>query len=301
MDVGFQSTLPSVARLARIIIQPVIPSLTSESESRGEPDFGPVDIVVTVKAYPVISQRHGEAVCVAGIRTDTEKPKWARLWPIPFRNLAAYRQFKKYQRIHLKAKPGHDGRPETLTPDVDTITLGPTLSTANDWRARRRLVEPLIIDSTCEVQRLHTSKGTSLAVVRVGEVQGLEVEPESSSWSHEQEAILSQLNLLGPSQAKLEKVPFTFKLRYKCHESGCREHLQTIVDWEIGEAYRSWRGFAPQERVAKIREKWLGELFGPHKESLIYIGNMAGHPNNFLVLGVFWPPKLQGSQLSLLQ
>ncbi len=264
-------------------------------------DFRPVDIVVTVKAYPVITQRHGEAVCVAGIRTDTEKPKWARLWPIPFRDLMAYRQFKKYQRIRVSAKPGHDGRPETLTPDVDTIILGATLSTSNDWRARRRLIEPLIVDSTCEVQRLQSTNGTSLAVVRVGEVKGLEVEPEAATWSHEQEAAMNQLNLLGPRQAMLEKVPYTFKLRYKCLESGCHEHVQTIVDWEIGEAYRSWRGYAPEVRVEKIREKWLGELFGPTKESLIYIGNMAAHPKNFLVLGVFWPPKLQGSQLSLLQ
>jgi hypothetical protein len=276
-------------------------SLTREFGSSGEPNFRPVDIVVTVKAYPVISQRHGESVCVAGVRTDTDKPEWARLWPIRFRELTAYRQFKKYQRISLIARPGHDGRPETLTPDVDTITLGHTLTTANDWRARRRLIEPLIIDSTCEVQRLHARNGTSLAVVRVGDVQDLEVRPESATWSDEQEAVINQLNLLGPRRAKLEKVPYTFKLRYRCPESGCHEHVQTIVDWEIGEAYRRWRGYSPEERVEKIREKWLGELFGPKRESLIFIGNMALHPKNFLVLGVFWPPKLQGLQLSLLQ
>jgi hypothetical protein len=275
--------------------------MPERGEPGGDPDFGLVDILVTVKAYPVVSQRHGEAVCVAGIRTDTEKPKWARLWPIPFRDLAVYRQFKKYQRIRLSARPGHDGRPETLTPDVDTITLGPTLTTAKDWRARRRLIEPLIIDSTCEVQRLQTTNGTSLAVVRVGEVQSLEVERQSATWSVEQDSVMNQLNLLGPRQGMLEKVPYTFKLRYRCQVPGCKEHLQTIVDWEIGEAYRGWRGYAPEVRVEKIREKWLGELFGPNKESLIYIGNMAAHPKNFLVLGVFWPPKLQGSQLSLLQ
>jgi hypothetical protein len=281
-------------------IQPKEGSATPASQPRSNAHFAPVELVVTVKAYPVISQRHGEAVCVAGIRTDIEKPKWVRLWPIPFRDLAAYQQFKKYQRIRVNARGGHDGRPETLTPDVDTITLGPILNTANDWRARRRLIEPLAVNSTCEVQRLQAKDGTSLAVVRIGDVLDLVVEPDAATWSHQQDGVLSQLNLLGSNQTKLEKVPYTFRLHYRCPESGCHGHLQTIVDWEIGEAYRSWHGFAPEVRVSKIREKWIGELLGPHRESLIYIGNMASHPKNFLVLGVFWPPKLEGSQLSLL-
>src|ERR1700674_3007527 len=39
-----------------------------------------ISLVVTVKAYPAISRKHGEAVCVAGIRTDTPEPRWVRLW-----------------------------------------------------------------------------------------------------------------------------------------------------------------------------------------------------------------------------
>jgi hypothetical protein len=34
-----------------------------------------ISLLVTVKGYPAISKRYGEAVCVAGIRTDTPRPE----------------------------------------------------------------------------------------------------------------------------------------------------------------------------------------------------------------------------------
>ena len=57
--------------------------------------FSRVRLMVTVKAYPNISQRHGEVVCVAGIRTDQAQPAWVRLWPVQFRDLAFADRFEK--------------------------------------------------------------------------------------------------------------------------------------------------------------------------------------------------------------
>src|SRR5260221_1049485 len=45
-----------------------------------------VSLVETVKAYPAISQKNGEAVWVAGIRTDTT-PEWVRLAQASFKKL----------------------------------------------------------------------------------------------------------------------------------------------------------------------------------------------------------------------
>ena len=38
-------------------------------------------ILVTVKAYPEKSKRHGQVVCTIGI---TEEGEWIRLYPMPF-------------------------------------------------------------------------------------------------------------------------------------------------------------------------------------------------------------------------
>jgi hypothetical protein len=44
-------------------------------------------ILVTVKAYPVLSDAHGECICVAGVRVDDGPSRWVRLFPVPFRDL----------------------------------------------------------------------------------------------------------------------------------------------------------------------------------------------------------------------
>lgn len=56
-------------------------------------------VLITVKTYPAPSARHGETVCIAGVRIDGDQPSFIRLYPIPFRMLEASSQFKKYQVI----------------------------------------------------------------------------------------------------------------------------------------------------------------------------------------------------------
>jgi hypothetical protein len=125
-----------------------------------------ISLLVTVKAYPALSQKYGEVVCVAGIRTDTEKPEWARLFPVGFRSMPFDRQFKKYQLITVEAVP-HTGdkRPETLRPNVDSLEVGDFVPSTNGWAERRPFVEPLLVDSMCD--------GMSLAAFRPGEILDL--------------------------------------------------------------------------------------------------------------------------------
>ena len=52
-------------------------------------------MLVTVKAYPAISGKYGEVVCIAGVRIDTPKPEWARLYPVPFRDLPFQQRFQE--------------------------------------------------------------------------------------------------------------------------------------------------------------------------------------------------------------
>lgn len=48
-------------------------------------------IFITVKTYPSISASYGELVCTAGIREDGS---WIRIYPVPFRTLETWRQYK---------------------------------------------------------------------------------------------------------------------------------------------------------------------------------------------------------------
>ena len=97
-----------------------------------------IQVVVTVKAYPSVSVKYGESVCVAGIRTDTEAPQWVRLYPVEYRDLPVDRRVAKYEEIALQVSPSSDTRPESLRPDTTTIEVQRKITTGKDrkWSER---------------------------------------------------------------------------------------------------------------------------------------------------------------------
>jgi len=69
------------------------------------------DVLVVVKAAPVLTRAFDETMCVAAITLD-EDPRWIRLHPVPFRDLADEERFKKYQRVKAQViRPKSDRRP----------------------------------------------------------------------------------------------------------------------------------------------------------------------------------------------
>ncbi|MGH9069979.1 MAG: hypothetical protein ACRDX8_02130 [Acidimicrobiales bacterium] len=223
-----------------------------------------IEVLVTVKDYPSASVKYGEAVCVAGIRTDTPQPSWVRLYPVEFRDLPIDKQFAKYEKVALDVIASSDGRPESRKPLADTIRSLGKLSTGKDrrWRERRRYVEPLLVESMCAAREAQVTTGCSLAAFRPTEVQEVIARPEED--------------------------------RYSCGGS-CKGHEQSIIDWEIQEFYRKCqRQHGEQEAVRLVRQRWLEVLCGPTRDTVFFVDNQHLHPASFLVLGVFWPPKPSG-------
>ncbi len=102
-------------------------------------------------------------------------------------------------------------------------------------------------------------------------------------------------------KSELEKAPHTFIYRWECQEPACQGHVQSIADWEIGEAYRSWRrrGY---DAVEEIKRKWLEVLCAEKRDTHLFVGDQHKRPGKFLVLGVFYPerrPEVQAGQLAL--
>lgn len=145
-----------------------------------------IRLVVTVKAYPTASVKYGEAVCVAGIRTDTRDPKWVRLYPVDFRDLPFDKQFKKWSEIEIDVSESSDTRPESLRPDTTSITVVRDLGTARRWADRRPLVEPLLVESMCAARERQRLDGTSLAAFRPASVIDVAIEPEPDDWTPQQ-------------------------------------------------------------------------------------------------------------------
>jgi hypothetical protein len=160
-----------------------------------------ISLLVTVKAYPALSTTYGEAVCVAGIRSDTPTPEWVRLYPMQFRDMPFDQRFKKYQLISVEAtKHSSDRRPETYRPDPDTLELGEVLDPSKGWVKRRPFVEPLLVESMCEVAARQRQDGTSLAAFRPAEVLDLEIDDDEEEWTSSQAGVAAQPSLFFPTK-----------------------------------------------------------------------------------------------------
>lgn len=261
-------------------------------------DWQEADITITVKAYPAVSTKYRETVCVAGIREGLlGSAQHIRLYPVPFRDLPFEQRFKKWDRIRVKVrKAKNDSRPESFTPDMGSISMGGHLDTKKKWQARRSVVDQLPRYSMCALQALQAEQGTSLGLVAPSEV--LDFTATTRERDEREEArryLASQPTLFDIDKKDLplvEAIPFSFRYVYRCED--CKPgklHRQSIIDWEINQAYRRWRDeYGADQVIDRLRSKWLGELCGPEKDTMFFSGNMHQHPGSFLILGTWWPP-----------
>jgi len=248
-------------------------------------------ILITVKAYPNPSKKYTETVCAAGI--DLADKKWLRLYPIPFRDLELRKKFKKYDIIQADiTKAPNDSRPESYQINCDSISLISSLGTKDGWKARKEHILPLLDNSMCEIERKCKKKGVSLGCFKP--LRGVEFswEPVTDKWRPGLEERYAQLSLFNRQKQVLDKIPYIFRFKYFCqNDPGCKGHNQCIIDWEIGESYRSWKPrYKTEERTLQmIKKKWQDQMFGEDRDTYLFVGNQHLY-RTFMILGVFWPP-----------
>jgi hypothetical protein len=148
-------------------------------------------VLIVVRTYPTPATKGVEVSCTAGITSESE---WIRLYPIPYRSLDEEQRFAKYQWIEVGVtKAKGDTRPESYTPNLDTIKLGDKVSTSDEWRARRQLIRPLLRPSLCGLQKERDERGCpTLGIFKPAKINGLVIEPTDADWSAEQSAKLAQ-------------------------------------------------------------------------------------------------------------
>jgi len=260
-----------------------------------------IELLIVVKSYPNPSQSLGEASCVVGICKDRG---FVRIYPIPFRKLEDEKQFAKYETVRLQVQdPRNDPRPNTFRPQVESIrVVEQPLTTKDNWRLRKEWVMPLVSTSMCEIQREQERSGLSMGFFKPAEVIDVTQEEEDQKeWSAKDLAKLEQKDFFMTKENKpLEKLPYKWRYRYRCSDPDCTGHHQSIIDWELGQLYRTLKrkGLTdPKEIHEKIREKFLHEICAPDRDVHFFTGNMLKHPKDFLILGVFWPRTEQQMQL----
>ncbi|MBI5286333.1 MAG: hypothetical protein HY878_01920 [Deltaproteobacteria bacterium] len=249
--------------------------------------------MVTVKAYPNPSRKYGETVCVAGIELTNKK--WIRLYPIPYRDLDNDKKFKKYNVIEVKAtKALDDKRPESFKVDINSIRIIDWYDTKNHWKKRKKLLFPTLSSSLCEIYEESESNGKSLGMFKP---QNVEFNYQYAKPKDEDArgACYAQLSFYNKNKDVIEPIPYEFRYSFNCDgKVDCGGHSLPIIDWEIGQSYRSWRWKYRGEGVLleKIKERWLDNMCSYKKDTYFFVGNWKRFRDNFMILGVFYPPKV---------
>lgn len=268
-------------------------------------------ILITVKTYPTLSKKYGELVCTAGLRADGS---WIRIYPVPFRQLEAYRKFPKYSFIEAEViRNTRDARPESHKVSTDTIELtGEQLATHDNWRERR--------DWILKRGKVHTNIGEliqankrgelSLATFKPKRIVGFKIEPDNPDWGKAKlaavDALARQGDLFsgwkGQDLAYLvRKLPWKFS--YIVEDDAGYQSTMMIEDWEIGELY--WNclrtSSSDQEAAEKVRKKYITEFKG--RDLYLYLGTTKKFDrwasNPFVIIGVFYPPLNLQEELEL--
>lgn len=248
-------------------------------------------VLITVKAPPNPSKKYQETNCCAGIEIDTGK--WIRLYPIPFRLLNDYQQFPKYSIISVACtKPLRDKRIESYKIDQDSIEILRQVGTRNSWDERKSIVLPTLSSSFCEILE-EVKHHKSLGIFKPDNIV-FKVGKTVSKDKKKRQVAYKQHHLFDKTLKPLEEIPFSFYYEFKCHRCPtCNGHKLMIHDWELTQAYRSWRHKYEDKNLLlnKIEEKWLHNLCSCKNDVYFCVGNVWRRPKQFMVLGVFYPPK----------
>ena len=252
-------------------------------------------VLITVKTYPIPSAKYDELVCTAGV---TESGDFVRLYPINFRDLPFSQQYKKYQWIQVMVEKhrGRDVRRESYRPDSDTIQIigEPIKSNPGNWVERARYALAKKARSMEELNDQREADRTSLGIFKPKKVHDLVISADDPDWKAGFKAALQQARLWDDrtvSKVPPRKVPFKFRYRFECDDLRCKGHRMMIEDWEVGALF--WRlvdqGFSHKDAADKVREKFLGALCGPDKDTHFFVGTILAYPKTWVVIGVFYP------------
>lgn len=250
-------------------------------------------VLITVLTYPHPSREYNELVCTAGI---TEEGEWVRLYPIPYRDLPRGLKFKKYQWIEIElGERGqqNDKRKESHRPDIESIKiLGEPIPTNKTWEVRRKIIDKLPVHTVKELREQYEANKTSLGIVRPTRILEVKVEEADRDWKPQWQVIYDQFRLFGEPPKTLNKIPYKFSYVFECSDSHT-PHSAMIEDWELGVLYlrEVARLGSEDAAIESVKNNYFTMMCDPKRDTHLFMGTTFPY-NSWVVLGVFYPPKI---------
>ena len=154
------------------------------------------------------------------------------------------------------------------------------------------MLAPLFAKSLCELQRTQRERGwPTLGIFRPKAITRLALESTSDQWTTRELAILNRALLpfqRAPAK-QLEKVPFDFRYSFRCDDDSCKGHALTCTDWEMGQAYRRWHQSYGRGWEQQFRQRFESDMQGKY-DTHFFVGTIHQHPNNWIIVGLYYPP-----------
>lgn len=210
-------------------------------------------------------------------------------------------------------KNASDFRPESYRPaDIDSELVRLDTLDSKHWEDRKKIVlrnvrvnlDDLIAEAKDE------NIGTSLAVLKPKEIIDFKYRPCAREWDKSKlEAVLArqaQISLFDKQETEklfkvVRKLPYKFSYVFTTEDGKKRDLM--IEDWEVGALYWNMirKGCTEEEACQEVRKKFLDEL--TQRDLYFFMGTTLRYHkvalNPFIIIGVFYPPKTEKSQLSL--
>lgn len=271
-------------------------------------------ILISVKTYPTLSATYDELVCTAGFKEDGS---WVRIYPVPYRKLNYADQYEKWQWIEMDiVRNTKDFRKESYRPaDLDKdIIIGEKVPTTKNWALRKEIaLRNVYTDMSVLIGEAKDKDiGTSLAVLKPKKVIDFIWEPCEREWDKNKlDTIIAkqaQGNLFDNEETKkifrvAKKLPYRFSYVFTTDDDIKRTLM--VEDWELGALYWNCLKAANGNEVLacqKVKEKYFDHMVNKCDLHFFLGTTQKFHNvglNPFIIIGVFYPPKEDKTQLSL--
>jgi hypothetical protein len=250
------------------------------------------EILIITKTYPLPSSNYREHTCVGAINDDGEM---RRLFPVPFRLMAKGQQFQKWQWINAEIEKASDRRPESYNINIDSIQIHSKVGTENRWAERIKWITPNISPCFEDIEALRLNGNITFGFLRPIDLELEIIEEKEKDWSDIEKSNLAKDGLFDSQSVKnrpeLRKLPFKFYYSYTCSSvSKEKRYRHLITDWEVGMLFWNCYNKYGINWERKFREK-LEIEFRDKKELILMLGNMHRYQDQWLIIGLIYPPK----------
>jgi hypothetical protein len=258
--------------------------------------------------YPEFSKSHYETVCTGALDADTGR--LVRIYPITLRHQKE--PFHLYSWIEADVmRNAGDFRIESHKINQDTIQVIGHIDTKNEWAERSSwLLRPTNIFQSVEaLLKAEEVDHTSLGLVKPKRVSRVyaryKPDAERMEWDNARERALVQRDLFVDAEAKtkdLAYMPVQYRIQFTCNDPACTtEHDFSILDWGVYVlSRRSYSTGGAQAAELAVVSRLKTILDPTTHDAYFYLGNSLAHCRNFMIVGVYYPPKKQtGPQMDL--